>query len=513
MYLLSIDIGSTTIKAVIFDFKGKIISIGRRKTEVFYQKENSNNYAFWMPDNIWKNVCEAIKESITGIEDSDLIKSVTVTGFACDGVPVNKDGDWIYPFISWHDTRCVEQIEWAEKNFDFEEIYKINGQKPWLHNTIFRNIWVKKHLPEIYKKTYKWLLIEDYVNFRLCGAISTDYSLASTTLVFDQKLLQWSEKLFNMFDIKTDIYPDPEPSGTFLGEITGEASLMTGLKKGTPVILGGLDGLCGSYATAGEQEEDLVGVVGTYEHYHKCLSKPILKKQGLESSIICQAHVIKGKYDIYGVAVSAGILEWFKEVFCFEEGYYAREKNKNIWEVLAAKAAKSPIGANGIFMLPDLYGSACPIQDNYSRGVFTGISATSQKQDFIRAVIEGLNYKGFELYEAIRKYTSSGNEKVIITGGAIRNKFWMQLKADMLGTVVEIPELEEATPLGAAMIGGIGTGIFEDFKDAYEKIDKKIKKYYPDKNNHKIYKKYYNKVYKKIYPAFKQVNAMAVKFQ
>ena len=506
MYMLAIDIGSTSIKSVIFDYEGNIISTGRRKTEVFYEKENSQKFAFWMPDNIWGNVCGAVKDSVSAIKEPGLIKSVSVTGFACDGVPIDREGNWIYPFISWHDTRCLEQVEWISNNFDFEEIYKINGQKPWLHNTILRNVWVKKHLPEIYRKTFKWLLIEDYINFMLCGAIATDYSLASTTLVFDQKNLAWSEKLFDMFDIEMDIYPDPKPSGTFLGEISYEASILTGLEKGTPVILGGLDGLCGVYATAGDQEDNLVGVIGTYEHYHKCLDQPILEKKGLLSSIICQAHVIKGKYGVYGVAVSAGILEWFRNVFCSEEERYAKENNKNIWDVLMEKASGAPVGSGGIFMLPDLYGSACPIQDNYSKGVFTGISPTSGKEDFIRAVIEGLNYKGFELYEAIRKYTSSESRKVVITGGATRNEFWMQLKSDVLGIELEVPDIGEATPLGAAMIGGIGVGIFEDFRDAFRKIKRKIKKYIPDKNNHRLYKKYYNDIYKKIYPSCKDIN-------
>lgn len=506
MYLLSVDIGSTSIKSVIFDYEGNIISIGRRKTEVFYQKEDSKNYAFWMPENIWQSVCSAIKDSVAVIADPGLIKSVTVTGFACDGVPVDENGNWLYPFISWHDTRCIEQIEWIKDNFDFEEIYKINGQKPWLHNTILRTVWVKKHLPDIYNKTYKWLLIEDYINFKLCGVMATDYSLASTTLVFDQNTLSWSEKLFKMFDIDMNIYPDPKPSGTFLGEVSKEAACETGLKKGTPVILGGLDGLCGVYATAGDQQENLVGIVGTYEHYHKCLDRPILKKEGLLSSIICQAHVIKGKYGVYGVAVSSGVLEWFREVFCLEEERYAKRNKKNFWDVIMQKAAKSPVGSGGICMLPDIYGSACPVQDDYSRGVFLGISSTSKKDDFIRSVVEGLNYKGFELYEAIRKYTNSNGKKVIVAGGATRNEFWMQLKSDMLGIEVEVPELEEATPLGAAMIGGVGVGVFKDFKDAFKKINRKIKKYYPDENNHKLYRKYYDNIYSKIYPSCKDIN-------
>lgn len=506
MYLLSIDIGSTTIKSAVFDLEGNLVSIGRRKTEVFHKEENSARYAFWMPDNIWKQVCKAVQESLNKISDIKLIKSVTVTGFACDGVPLDKEGNCLYPFISWHDTRCVEQIEWLEKNVDLEEIYNINGQKPWIHNTILRNIWVKKHLPDVYRKIYKWLLIEDYVNYKLCGVMATDYSLASTTLVFDLKSLNWSERLFDIFGINMNIYPQPKPSGTLIGTISASAARETGLAFGTPVVIGGLDGLCGVYAIAGDQQENLVGVVGTYEHYHRCVDSPILNKKGLDSSIICQAHVIKDKYGVYGVAVSSGVLEWFKDVFCVDEEKQAKRIKKNIWEILMKKAGNSRIGSNGVFMLPDIFGSACPVQDNFSRGVFLGMSSTSKKEDFIRAVIEGLNYKGFELYDAIKNYTRSTGEKVIITGGATRNEFWMQLKADMLGMVIEVPQLEEATPLGAAMIGGIGIGVYKNFEDAFKKVKRDIKTYFPDGKNHEIYVKHYKDVYKKIYPSCKKIN-------
>jgi len=508
MYLMAVDIGSTTIKSVIFDYEGNIISEGRRKTEVFYKEASGKKFAFWMPDNIWNNVCGAIRDSVDKIPEAKLVKSVTITGFACDGVPIDKKGNWIYPFISWHDSRTIEQVEWLKKNINFEEIYLINGQRPWPYNTILRVLWVKLHLPDIYKKIHKWLLIEDYINFKLCGVAATDYSLASTTLVLDQENLEWSGKLFSFFGMEKSIFPEPKPSGTFLGEVSDSASADTGLAQGTPVILGGLDGLCGVYAAAGDQQENLVGVVGTYEHYHKCLDKPVLNKEGLDLSMVCQAHVIEGKYGVYGVAVTSGVLEWFKDNFCNEELAEADKTGKNIWDILMARMEKSGIGANGIFMLPDIFGSACPVQDNYSRGIFMGIPSTAKKEDFLRAVVEGISYKGVELYDAIKKYTRSKDKKVILTGGATRNESWMQIKADMFGKLIEIPEIEEATPLGAAMIGGIGVGVYKNFKDAFSRMKRTVKKYYPDEKRHKTYIDYYENIYKKIYPACKDINTV-----
>ncbi len=508
MYLLAVDIGSTTIKSIIFDYEGHIISEGRRKTEVFLKEDSGKKFAFWMPDNIWSNVCGAIKESVNKITDARQIKSITITGFACDGLPLDKEGNWIYPFISWHDSRTIEQVEWFKNNFSFEEAYLINGQKPWLYNTIFRILWVKLHLPDIYKKIHKWLLIEDYVNFKLCETIATDYSLASTTLMLDQKDLKWSRRLFDFFDIEEDIFPDPGPSGSFLGEVTKDAAADTGLIQGTPVILGGLDGLCGVYAAAGEQQENLVGVVGTYEHYHKCLDRPVLKKNGLDLSMICQAHVVKDKYDVYGVSVTSGVLEWYKDNFCAEEIAEAQKTGKNIWSILMNKAEKSTLGSNGLFMLPDIFGSTCPVQDNYSRGVFIGINSNTNKEDFLRSIVEAISYKGIELYDAVKKYTDSEGSKIILTGGAIRNEFWMQTKADMFGKPIEIPEIEEATPLGAAMIGGVGIGVYKNFEDAFLRIKRTVKNYYPDEKRHKIYMDFYKNIFEKIYHVCRDLNTI-----
>ena len=484
MYLLAIDLGSTSIKAIIFDYQGNEISSGRRKTEVSFKEENNEKYAFWMPDDLWNRVSGAIKDAVSAIDDPGKIKGISVTGFACDGVPIDEKGEWIYPFISWHDSRTIEQFEWLEKNHRFEDIYLINGQKPWNLNTIFRNLWVKQHLPEIYKKIYKWLLIEDYINFKLCGIIATDYSLASTTLMFDQKNLEWSKTLFNLFDIRMDIYPDPKPTGTYLGEVDQKAAKVTGLKQGTPVVLGGLDGLLGVYAAAGDQSDSLVGVVGTYEHYHKCLEKPILRKEGLESTIICQAHVIKDKYDIYGVAVSSGVLEWFKDNLAAQEDREAKESGRNIWEILMEKAGNVSMGSGGIFMLTDIFGSTCPIQDNYSRGAFIGLTLSHTRSDMARAVMEGIVYELRRTMEDISEVSPAIWKMV---GGAAASKVWPQIVADTTHLPVAIPSTTEAASCGAAILAGVGSGVFPDSETGYQNLIGAVTALEPNAANGKRY--------------------------
>ena len=508
MYLLAIDIGSTSIKSVIFDYEGNTISIGSQKTEVFFKKEGDKEYAFWMPENIWDSVCKAIKQSIVKISNPKLIKSISVTGFACDAVPIDNEGNWLYPFMSWHDTRCLEQLEWLAGKIDLKEVYLITGQKPKHNHTAFRNLWIKQYKPEIYKKIYKWLSLEDYINYRLCKVAATDSTIAATTLLFDLKNLRWSKKMFDLFDLEMGQYPDLKRNGSFLGEVSKTAANESGLICGTPVILGGVDAKCGVYAASGVQQKILVGIIGTYEHYHKYLDKPILKKEGFDSNIICTPNVIEDKYSMRCAFVSSGVYEWFKNTFYSERIQRSGEHDNNNWDLLMEKARKSGIGSKGVFMLPDIFGSICPVQDYCSKGVFVGISDRTKKEDFLRAVLEGLNYKGLEIYNVLKNYLDIENdEKVIVTGGATRNKLWMQIKADMFGKVIEVP-LVEATALGAAMLGGIGIGVYKDFEDAFLRIKRNPKYFYPDEKNHKTYINYFEKIYRRLYKTFKEINTV-----
>ena len=189
MYLLGIDIGSTTIKAVIFRYNGNLVSMGRRETKLFV---NNEEY-FWKPEDIWQAVCESIKEAIANIEKPEQIKAVAVSGFGQDAVPLDKQGKCLYPFISWHDKKTGEQMNELLTKIGDREIYNISGAKPWHIHTIYRIMWLKKHEPSIYKKVFKWLPITDYINYKLCGSILTDFSEASTTSLLDQSDLNWSK--------------------------------------------------------------------------------------------------------------------------------------------------------------------------------------------------------------------------------------------------------------------------------------------------------------------------------
>jgi len=244
-YLMAIDLGSTSLKAIIYDLDGNRISAASRPTEK-KTPEGHPEWVMWEPDQIWHGAAAAAKEALSGIEDPGLVKAVAVTGMGMDGVPVDAHGNHLYPFISWHDPRTAAQAEWWNKQVGAERTFAIAGFPTWAITAAMRILWMNEHEPEIMSQARKWLLIEDFLNHKLCGKMATDYSMASCMLLFDQKARTWSDELIAASGIDRTLLPDPSPSGTILGKITTQAAALTGLSTDTTVVLGGHDHICGT---------------------------------------------------------------------------------------------------------------------------------------------------------------------------------------------------------------------------------------------------------------------------
>ena len=159
-YLMGIDLGSTSLKAIVYDLDGNMVAQGSRPTEK-HNPEDHPEWTVWLPENIWGNAAEAVREAVSQLDNPSDIKGVAVTGMGMDGVPMDADGNWLYPFISWHDNRTEPQLEWWKENVGLDK-YSINGNPGWAMNSALRMLWVKEHEPEILAKTHKWLLIEDF---------------------------------------------------------------------------------------------------------------------------------------------------------------------------------------------------------------------------------------------------------------------------------------------------------------------------------------------------------------
>ncbi len=504
-YLMGIDLGSTSLKAIVYDLDGRIVAQGSRPTERHHPSDEHPEWTVWLPEQIWGDTAAAIADAVGALDDPKQVRAVAVTGMGMDGVPIDEAGKWLYPFISWHDTRTTPQHDWWREHVGFEKNFSITGNPVWSINAGLRIRWMAENEPEILARTDKWLLIEDFLNFMLCGRRATDYSMAGCTLLFDLRKLAWSDELIAASGIDRRLLPEPLPSGTVLGEITAEAAKATGLAAGTPVVLGGHDHICGALPVGAFEPGSVLDVTGTWEVVQTPTAEPVLTAEVHQMGLTVQAHVARGRFATWAAAPAGEMLEWYRGQFGFEAAQKAKAEGGEDWDHLLAEAAEATPGAGGVMFLPHMSAAACPVADDRSLGAFVGLAGRSTRGDMLRAVIEGLAYQFRDILDAVGAGLGIDLDKVIAVGGGTRNALAMQIKADVLGKPIEAPEVAEATPLGAAILAGVGVGLYQDESAAFARVAQPGKTYTPDSARSADYAERFN-IYKQLYPALKPIS-------
>lgn len=503
--LLGIDIGSTNLKVSLYNFKGNRIIGTTRSNKAHHSNLNKSQWSIYDPDEIWSNIRDAICEVTDKIKDAELIKSIGVAGMGEPGVPIDKKGDWIYPFITWFDLRCTPQTNWWKENFGSYKLFRISGQTLHPMYTINRIMWLKENEPEIYRKMKRWLNIVDYLIFKLTGQFVTDYSIASRTMAFDVTKRRWSQEIFQAADIDVKIMPSIYPSGSFVGGVTKQAANSTGLKKGTLVCTGGHDHACAAFAVKVVEGGLVLDSTGTSEAVVTVLDSPIFRKKVWDAGLSVYPHVIQDKYQVLGgIPLSGGTLEWYIKNFGYKERHESKNSRENIYSLLLKKAEKADVGSSGLFWLPHLRGTSA---NPTSRGALIGVTDSHQEKHILRAIIEGLC---FELRDLIERYEQLFNlkvNKIVAVGGAARSDFWLQMKANVTGRAFEVTCAEEPASLGAAMLAGIGAGIYQDYQEANNETYKIQKKIIPEARYSQKYDVYYRKIYSEFSRGLERINA------
>ena len=267
------------------------------------------------------------------------------------------------------------------------------------------------------------------------------------------------------------------------------------------MVLGGHDYICAALAVGNIEEKSMMDVTGTWEMVVLPSREPVLSDGMFDSGYYIESHVARDLYCYVGSNVCADMLEWFRANYAFEE-----TQAGDVWALLMEKARAVSPGAGGCFFLPHFAGSGAPRMDSNSLGAFVGLSSGVGKGDMIRAMVEGLCYQFKETLSALEAALRIQTDRILAVGGATNNAFWMQTKADITGKRIEVPDVYEATALGAALLAGIGTGVYRDERDAVDCVYKSGRTYEPDAKLHEIYRDYYERIYDRLYGSLIGVN-------
>ena len=470
--LLGIDIGTSACKVAAFGADGKVVAQTNRPYKVYYPDAG---WAEQDPGEWWDAICAGIRQIL---EDKDVnandIAGIGVDGQSWSAIPVDKDGKVLDRTPIWMDTRARNICDRIKEQIGQDRIFEIAGNDFLPSYTTPKMLWFKENRPEVFAKTDKFLQSNSYIVYRLTGVMSQDMSQGYGIHFFDMNSLTYDEELAGELGLDTSLVPPLYNCDAIVGKVTAAAASVTGLAEGTPVVAGGLDAACGTLG-AGVYE-----VGQTQEQGGQAGGMSICTDHALShKKLILSPHVVPGKWLLQGGTVGGGgALKWFKQEF--GQGLSFDDITKEA-EVIAP-------GSDGVVFLPYMAGERSPIWDPDAKGVFYGLSFDKSRGHMIRALLEGV---AFALQHNLATAEEAGAKAGALNamGGSANSVLWTQIKADVTGHTIQVPASDTATTLGAAILAGIGCGIYSNYRQAVEGTISITRIQEPEPRNHEIYKK------------------------
>lgn len=462
MFILAHDLGTTGNKATLFGVQGKLLASHFYGYSTSYPRVN---WAEQNPDDWWQAVCASTHKIL---EKSQLrpeaVKVVSFSGQMMGALPVDKQGIPLRSAIIWADQRAIQQANELREKVGMEEIYKITGHRVSPSYSAAKIIWIRDKEPDLFKKAYKFLQAKDYVVFKLTERFVTDYSDASGTNLFDLRNKEWSEDILTRIGLSAKVLPQPHPSTNVVGEVTKEAAENCGLLPGTPVVIGGGDGACAAAGAGVIGEKSAYNYLGSSSWVALATREPIHDPKMRTFNWV---HLDPCLYSPCGTMQSAGgSLQWAKEQLCASETEAAQLLGLDPYELIDLEIAQSRQRGQNLLFLPYLLGERSPHWNPNAKGAFIGLTAKHTKKDMLRAILEGVCFNLRIILDAFEEQGAK-IEKIRVIGGGARGRIWRMVMADVFAKPVLLTAHPlEATSLGAAMAGGVGVGIFQDFSVA-----------------------------------------------
>ena len=487
-YLLGIDAGTTMVKAALFDEDRGAVSDASVDCTIAFSDEHHaeiDMVLYW----------EACKECISRIskKEKKRFKDIVAISISSQGVtfvPVDRDGKEMRKGIVFYDTRAGSEARALTEHFGEDRIYEITGQpavSPQLEAA--KLMWINGHEPDCYREMYKVLLVHDYIAYKFTGEFVCVSPVISSSLLFDVKQKKWWEEMLDFIGLSKEKLPDIYRPGEPIGPISKEVAAETGISSNALVVAGAIDQVCGMLGIGNTRPGILSESTGSVLAIHT-VSDDIFSRR--EAGIYNFCNAVADTYALISVCPSAGTtLNWFKDTFCEKEKEDAVNSGVDIFELLLKKAGKIEAGSDGLIMLPHLAGMGSPRPNSSAKGVFYGFRLHHKKPHFVRSLVESIVYM---LKSNIDVFKNSGLEIEGIRsfGGGSKSTVWNQIKADICGLPVITSNFHEPGCQGAAVLAGVGSGIYKDIEDGCGRLISLAEPVYPDQENLKRYEHGYN---------------------
>jgi xylulokinase len=485
--VLGLDVGTTNLKCLALDDTGTIIAQGSEPTPQSHPRPDWTDFE---PGPLWEAACRAIRAVVSQLEHREAIKGIAVSSLAESVLPIDSQGQPLAPAIAWFDLRTVPEYEWIRDRVGHATLFKISGLNPDPMFGLCKILWVKNHNPAAFEKARYWLHLADYIAFRLCGIPATDPSLACRTLAYDLYRGNWASEILEAVCVPPSSLPPVLKSGTPLGALTPVSATATDLPKSTVVSVGIHDHPGGAFAAGGLKEGVLFDSIGTSEMLNTILQKPLFDSR-IAAQGLSQGAVWIDEPTCYltgGLQTAGAAVEWFR-----------RELGGNADFAELVEEAGAAAEAIPVF-LPHLVRSLTPHPDAQASGAFIGIKSMTTRGAMFRAVLEGLAFEAQAIADAM--VTVAGLlpfQKILTIGSSLQNRLLTQIKADVSGFSINVNPVREATSLGAALLAGLGCGVFADAAAAVRLAQREEISVEPNLERSKRLQTRYQEVYRGLY--------------
>jgi xylulokinase len=501
--LLGIDVGTTSLKAVLFDLNGKALGMALREYRLITPTPDTAELA---AETYWDACCQAVREAVAASKtDPADIAALSISSQGETLIPVDEQGQPLRRAHVWLDNRPTAEAARIEREFGAEQVFRITGQPEvvptWPASKI---LWIRAKEPEVFKRAAKFLLVEEYILFKLTGRFVAEKSVQTSSIMLDIRHGRWWDDMLRFLDISPDRLGELLEPGEVVGPLSQEGAAAAGLAGQTLAVTGSMDQMAGALG-AGNVYPGLVSET-TGGALAVCVTLPEYTLDP-ERRIPTHYHAVKDAYCLLPYGQVGGMaLRWFRDGFCQPEMAVANELGQDAYNLLTRAAARIAPGCDGLVFLPHLMGAASPEFDPAARGVFYGLALEHQKPHLVRAIMESVAYmlkKNLDIVEGIAGEVT----EVRAMGGGARSKVWLQIKADVLQKSVTPVAVEEAASLGVAIMAGVAAGVFRDLDEGLRRMARLGERIEPQAANARPYRigyREYLDLYDTLAPMFKR---------
>jgi len=449
MALLGLDLGTSGVKAAVFDAAGRVLGYAYEEYPLYLP------HAGWIEldsDQCWAATQRVIAAAVAAAGSRVQAMSISCHGEAV--TPVAADGRALARSIVTFDNRTVEQAAWWAEHYGAARFYQVTGHALHPMGTIHKIMWWREHQPEVFAAARWFLCYEDLVWYRLGLSPAMGTSLAARTMAFDLHAGDWSDELLGLAGIERSRLARAVPAGTVVGVVSAPELGLDGVLA----VAGGHDQAVCALGGGAIKPGQAVNTIGTAEVVTPCLGSAVLSPELQRANLACYPHSAPGRYVALGiVAFSSGALvKWYKDQLGLAERLEAERQARNVYEVMIESASDGP---SPVLVLPHFSGTGTPALDPLATGAFVGLTLGTTRADIIKGIYDSLAY---EMKQNLDVLTRAGVPvtEVRALGGGSRSDRALQLKADILGIPIAAADVPEAGCLGAAILAGTAAGVY-----------------------------------------------------